>query len=279
VTHAIVTAPDTSLQAAMARATAIDPDGWYGGAVGPAPEGTVTIARLAAEPGRLDVLSDLVATANGYGLRDVAAGFVWGDLVYRVLAAPLVCAAVDGIAPVTGPSSVAITFGDTGASVGVTFTEMRHLTLHPDASPEAVHCADRGALVAALREQFTRTLGPLVPVLSPRVRRSERVLWLEACDIAATLLTHVGEKIGRGETLRAFADALLDGTGPLPGRSRWLPFTHAGITCTHHLRHSCCRYYAVGPAPCGTCPLRSAEQRAERFREWNERRAAELAAR
>jgi hypothetical protein len=41
------------------------------------------------------------------------------------------------------------------------------------------------------------------------------------------------------------------------------------------VRSSCCRYWQVGPAPCGACPLRSADERAERFAMWNERIAAD----
>jgi ferric iron reductase protein FhuF len=260
-----------ALRVSLARASALEP--WYGGRVGPAPQGSVTVAALAADPGHIAALARAVAEAEGHARLDIAAGFVWSHVAYRAIAAPLVCAAVDGVAPVTTAQTVAMTFDAAGEPDDVTFTDRRMLTVHPVADRTAVRCTDRGALAGAVRGQILATLAPLVPVAAPLARRGERVLWLEVGDLVTSILGGVAEDLERPDA-RDFADAVLAGA-PVLGSAAWTPFTHAGITCTHHVRSSCCRYWQVGPAPCGACPLRSADERAERFAMWNERIAAD----
>lgn len=255
---------------ALVQAGALSP--WLGGSVDPAPSGAPHLAGLAEDH---DLLVGLVAGCADRletDRRDVAAGLLFHDIAWRVVAPPITTAVAVGVAPRLAADEVTVVLDDRGASTAVHFTAP---TGHRSASTAAPDLD----LLRLVRDDVVTALGPLVTALRPLARRGEPSMWGEVADTVATALQTAGGLTGRVEACRVAADRLLDGTRPIRGGANWVEVDHAGICCTWRVRNSCCKAFELTQYDyCAGCPmLCDADQRA-RFEALNEAQVAATSA-
>lgn len=259
------TATPTQVADALARAAALSP--WLGGVTDAPPPSAPDLAALAGDP---DLLADLVDRCAGRletDRRDVAAGLLFHDIAWRVVAPTLTAAVVGTVAPRLTADGVTVVLDERGASTAVHFTSEGGRT--GDVTPASGH-----ALLRTVRDDAVATLGPLLTALRPLARRGEASMWGEVADTIASALQMVGDLVGRGEVCRAAADAVLDGSRPVRGGANWVVVDHAGVCCTWRVRNACCKAYELAAYDyCAGCPMLCDDDRRTRFEALNEARA------
>lgn len=211
---------------------------------------------LATDGARLDTLVASRAQGLATAHRDVAAGLVLHDLVWRVTAPPLATAVVSGIAPRLRAEGITLVHDASGACTGV---HLHGLDAEVD--------ADLDRLLRRVRDDVVGTIEGLLPAFRSRARLGMPALWGEVADTFAAALQWLGDLVGAPRAARDAADTLLDGTPPLRGGTNWVPVTVAGASATHRVRNTCCRAYRLEQYDyCAGCPLLDAEDRLARFR-------------
>lgn len=255
---------------ALARADALSP--WLGASTQPAPADAPDLAALAADH---EALADLVARCAARletDRLDVAAGLLFHDIAWRVLAPAITAAVVSDIAPRLTADTVTVVLDARGASTAV------HLTSCLAGAGEAGGAPDL-TLLRGVRDDAVGTLRPLVTALRPLARRGLASMWGEVADTIASALQLVGDLTGRAQACRAAADALLDGSRPIRGGANWVEVDHAGVSCTWRVRNSCCKAYELAAYDyCAGCPMLCDADQRSRFEALNEARAGAASA-
>ncbi len=230
---------------------------------------TIPIATLAATPERLAHLIARQCRRWETSDRAVGASFLFGHVVWRVVAPALACYLAERRVPVLAPHTVALSFDDDGDAIAVALRTTALLALPGDtaaAHPDVTVVADRPALRSALRAGIATTIAPLIPSLKPWARRSDRTQWGEVADCIAAAAHLAGTRLDRDEAI-VEAQALLEGTPPIHAACNFVEFAHAGRTERIHLRNTCCLAYRLPDHEyCSTCPLEEPARRVDRWR-------------
>lgn len=217
--------------------------------------------------------------ARAHGLTgvpaDVAAGFVFADVAWSVAVPTTAAVLLDRRAPLAGHDDVLMVHGDDGRPAGTWFPgPVAVLSDDPAAdADDTTVVADLGALADVAADVLLDVMAPVVDLVRPHGRRSERTLWSEVGDtVTHAAVTAANDGAVAAAEAVAFADAVaarLAGNGCRPPSWRTL---ETAVGDRHwRVRGSCCLWYRTGAETCSTCPLTDEGVAAGRLRAWFER--------
>lgn len=141
--------------------------------------------------------------------------------------------------------------------------------------PDAVVVADDTALLNWLRVRIEAHMQPIIERVYRLSNLSKNAQWRLVADACAGQLLNLGKRIGQVDQAQAEGLALVKApasqlNNPQTG---YITLTCAGHTDTFRERGGCCRYYTVSAEGnyCGTCVLRTPENRKQLFLDYMER--------
>jgi hypothetical protein len=258
-------------------------DPYAGFEVAPAAQaGWIELASLERD-GHLEAwLSTLVSRHCHRG----AAGSMLGSEVARAVIGPTVSAMVlDGRCPDPAAGNFVVRLdADGGLERSAVLTpQVAVLTGDPAAAePHSVVLADEAAMDQWWARRVAATLTPLLAAVRSRAPFGLRALWGGVSDEVSGTAIWIAQLAGRApDPAWRRAQRLLDALNPqVPvrlTRALPLPVSFPGGQQLFQVRGTCCLYYrsaaaeADGPAGdryCNTCPLRDADSRQRRLRDY-----------
>ncbi|MGJ3239114.1 MAG: (2Fe-2S)-binding protein [Anaerolineae bacterium] len=135
--------------------------------------------------------------------------------------------------------------------------------------PDAVVVPDDAALLNWLRVRLEAHMKPIIERVYRLSKLSKNAQWRLVADASAGQLLNLGKKIKQVDRAQAEGLAFVKVNGSPLNNSQtgYITLTCAGHTDTFRERGGCCRYYTVSAEGdyCGTCVLRTPENRKQWF--------------
>lgn len=199
------------------------------------------------------------------------AAWLFEKTVEHTVSALAGCFVLHHRVPLAGPREVWVDYDADGVCSAPGFTDPAFACLAGDPSaahPDAVVVETVEQLTQRLLVQLHDLYRPLAEALARPARRGLRTQLRVVADLAIVAVWWFAREIrGEAEGFR-YAELLGHGGPPLWGRAGFRDFPYRGRMFRHRVRNTCCLFYTRSENRyCFTCPLRSAENRNERWRE------------
>ncbi|MGP9832039.1 (2Fe-2S)-binding protein [Marinobacter sp. NSM] len=235
------------------------------------PGGYNSLAELPAARGRLDWL--LTRLPEVWDSEDPRFGAAWlfEKTVEHTVSALAGCFVLHHRVPLAGPRDIWVNYDADGVCSAPGFSDPAFACLASDASADhqdAVVVETVEQLGQRLLAQLHDLYRPLAETLARPARRGLRTQLKVVADLAIVAVWWFAREFrGEAEGFR-YAEMLGHGGPPLWGKAGFRDFPHRGRVFRHRIRNTCCLFYTRRENRyCFTCPLRSKENRNERWGE------------